>query len=112
MRLQSIMQEVKKQLEHQTVFEECKNGRDRRGITSTDLNHILPAVRRAAMAYILSSDDRYVPHAQVWWPWSDVKMWLPRSARVSLIRAIAFLVLEIERIDKKEEIVHDEVCDG
>lgn len=35
------------------------------------------------------------------WPWSP-EWWKPKSAREDLVRAVALLVAEIERIDRKE----------
>lgn len=68
-----------------------------------DTHHTQAEMAVAAACYILNgagSPHPAPPNARpTWWPWS-IRWWKPKSRRRDLIRAIALLVAEVERLDR------------
>lgn len=65
-----------------------------------DDGYVFDELPRAAVCYILAHTD--VPPKEVAgiWPWS-MDHWKPKTPRENVVRAIALLIAEVERMDRR-----------
>jgi virulence-associated protein VapD len=63
-----------------------------------DDGYVFDELPRAARAYIMVSNTHEDPPPS--WPWAR-SFWKPRTRRRNLVKAVALLIAEIERIDRK-----------
>lgn len=61
--------------------------------------YIFDELPRAAVSYILYTYNRG-PAIPPIWPWS-MEHWKPKTPRENVVRAIALLIAEVERMDRK-----------
>jgi hypothetical protein len=64
-----------------------------------DLHHRNGELADAAAAYAMA-DGPDAPLVIDWWPF-EARWWKPKSRRRNLVRAAAFIVAEIERLDRQ-----------
>lgn len=85
------------------VIAERRRQMEKLGFThEQDDGYVYAELPRAAICYIRTAMGHPNIDPPMEWPWS-LQHWKPRSPREDLVRAIALLIAEVERIDRQPE---------